>query len=428
MSATLLQLKAIGHQDSFLTGNPEISFFRKVYKRHTNFAIESSEIVSRTLSSTSSHNIKFDVLRYGDLLSNLVLEVTLPKISTTTGTYLNWTNNTAHAYIKECKINIGETIDKHNSVWLDIWNELTDSNMLQYSNLNKHLCKKAYLKSGDISDTNKQLKLYIPLQFWFCKNVGMALPLISLQHTKIWVDVTVRSINSILNTDSSTAVTITGTPTVKLYGDYIFLDENERKRFAQTPEINYLIEQVQYIKINPANDFKLNFTKPVKTLVWVFRNRTSSKDSSIASSSIKDATKNEPGSMNHNNDYFNYMATSTSISEIFNGTTTYEPFSNCKIKLNNTDRFAYRPATYFRTIQPFNAGFNVPNKHIYLYSFALDAKDSDPTGSLNFSKVDNVNINFESVSGTSSDSSIELFAVNYNILRIKAGMAGLLNN
>ena len=77
MSATLLQLKAIGNQDSFLTGNPEISFFRKVYKRHTNFAMESSEIVSRMLSSNGTHNIKFDVLRYGDLLSKLVVEVTL---------------------------------------------------------------------------------------------------------------------------------------------------------------------------------------------------------------------------------------------------------------------------------------------------------------------------------------------------------------
>ena len=266
MSGTLIQLKAIGSQDNFLTGNPEISFFRKVYKRHTNFAIESSEIVSRMLSSNGSYNIKFDVLRYGDLLSNLILEIKLPKISTTSGTYLNWTNNTAHAYIKECKINIGETIDKHNSLWLDIWNELTDQNMLQFSSLNKHLCKNAYLKSGDIEDTNKELKMYVPLQFWFCKNIGMALPLISLQHTKVSIDVTVRHIHSIINTDSKNPVTITGTPTIKLYGDYIFLDETERKRIAQKPEIDYLIEQVQHIKVNPETDLKLNFTKPIKNI------------------------------------------------------------------------------------------------------------------------------------------------------------------
>jgi hypothetical protein len=429
MSASLLQLKAIGTQDEYLIGNPDISFFKKVYRRHTNFSLETSEITSKTLPSTSSHTMNFEIAKYGDLLSNLVLEITLPKISTSSGSYLNWTNNTGHAYIKECKISIGDkTIDKHNSVWLDIWNELTDYNLAQYQMLNKHKSKNTYLKNGGLTDTDKDLKLYVPLQFWFCRNVGLSIPLICLNHSTVKVNVTFRSIQSIINTNSSSSVTITGNPSIKLYGDYIFLDENERRTLANKTELDYLIEQVQYTKISPSTDVKLNFTKPIKNILWVFRNNNVAKDSSDSSSSTRDATLNTTGTMNNYNDYFNYMASSTDTSEIINGTNSYEPFSNFKLKLNNTDKFPYRPASYFRTVQSHFAGFNIPSKHIYLYSFALDSMDSDPTGAINFSKIDHVNMNFDNISATSSDTTMEVYVVNYNILRIKSGYAGLLTN
>jgi len=423
MSGALLQLVAVGDQETKLTGNPEISFFKVIFRKHTNFAIETVEIYPDSGSTNSSNTMEFTILNNGDLLSKLVLEVTLPKISINDGTYLNWTNNTAHAYIKDCSITFnGLVIDKHKGEWLDIWYELTDKDHSEFTMLNKHLCKNTYLKSGSISDKNNDLKMYIPLKFWFCRHLGSSLPLIALQNTKLKLRTVFRSIDTIINTDSIKAInTPEGTSSVKLLADYIYLEEDERRKFANEHH-EYLIEQVKYQRVSTKSQFFLNFNHPVKNIIWVFRSSKTFKSSNIG---LRDATLNKSGTIGNSNDYFNYIAPTTEISEIIHGKKSIEPFSNFSIKLNGQDRFQKRPASYFRTITPYKAGFNVPSKHIYVFSFALNPIDLQPSGTLNFSRLDNVTMNFDSFSGTTTDSVIDVFAVNYNILKIKYGQAGL---
>jgi len=422
MSGALLQLVALGDQDKRLTGNPEISFFKVVFRKHTNFAIETVEIQANSRSTNGSHTMVFPILRIGDMLSKLVLEVTLPKISITGGTYLNWTNNTAHAYLKECSITFnGQVIDKHKGEWLDIRNELTDKDRSQFTMLNKHLCKNTYLKSGSISDETNDLKMYIPLQFWFCKHIGSSLPLIALQNTPVQIKATFRSIDTIINTDSTNAISENGTVSVKLLADYIYLEEEERRKFAN--EIHeYLIEQVKTQRCELKSQFFLTFNHTIKNIIWVFRSQNTYKASNTGN---RDATLNKSGTIENSNDYLNYIAHSTSLSEIFHGTKSIEPFSNFSLKLNGKDRFQKRPASYFRTVEPYRAGYNVPSKHIYVYSFALHPMNLQPSGTLNFSRIDNVTMNFDTLSGTTDDSIIDVFAINYNILKIREGHVGL---
>mgnify|MGYP001582675303 CR=1 FL=1 len=422
MSGALLQLVALGDQDKQLTGNPEISFFKVVFRKHTNFAIEAVEIQADSRSTNSNTTMVFPILKTGDLLSKLVLEVTLPKISITGGTYLNWTNNTAHAYLKECSITFnGQVIDKHKGEWLDIWNELTDKDRSQFTMLNKHLCKNTYLKSGSISDQTNDLKMYIPLQFWFCRHIGSSLPLIALQNTSVQIKASFRSIDTIINTDSANAISENGTVSVKLLADYIYLEEEERRKFANEKH-EYLIEQVKVQRCQLKSQFILTFNHPIKNIIWVFRSQNTYKASNTGN---RDATLNKSGTIDNCNDYLNYIAHSTSLSEIIHGTKSIEPFSNFTLKLNGKERFQKRPASYFRTVEPYKAEYNVPSKHIYVYSFALHPMDLQPSGTLNFSRIDNITMNFDSFSGTTDDSIIDVFAINYNILKIRGGQAGL---
>ena len=422
MSGALLQLVALGDQDKRLTGNPEISFFKVVFRKHTNFAIEAVEIESNSIATNGSNTMEFPILRTGDLLSKLVLEVTLPKISITGGTYLNWTKNTAHAYLKECSLTMnGITIDKHKGEWLDIWNELTDKDRSEFTLLNKHLCKNTYLKSGSTTDQNNDLKMYIPLKFWFCRHIGSSIPLIALNNVSVQLRCVFRSIDTIINTDSTQTVTKTGTASVKLLADYIYLEEDERRKFANE-EHEYLIEQVKFKQFTPQSQFFINFNHPIKNIIWIFRSQNTYK---AVSNGNRDSTLNKSGTIDNSNDYLNYIAHSTTLSEIIHGTKSIEPFTDFTLKLNGKERFQKRPASYFRIVEPYKAGYNVPSKHIYMYSFALYPMDLQPSGTLNFSRFDNVTMNFDSLSATASDSIIEIFAVNYNILKIKGGQVGL---
>ena len=194
MGGGLMQLVAYGAQDIYLTGNPQITFFKVVYRRHTNFSMEAIKQTFNGSIGTSSSTVTATISRNGDLVSNLWLDVKLRSTSMTggTGTYLNWTNNTGHAFVKECEVEIGgQRIDRHYSQWLDIWNELTDHEESEWVGLNKHAAKNAYLKSQSTVSAaganmdNKQL--YIPLKFWFCRNPGLALPLIALQYHEVKV-------------------------------------------------------------------------------------------------------------------------------------------------------------------------------------------------------------------------------------------------
>ena len=424
MGGGIMQLTAFGAQDEYISGNPQITFFKMVYRRHTNYSVESMKQTFLNNFDKAGTTATCKLAKVGDLLGKMWLQVKLPGQSNTTGTYSNWCNNTGHAFIKQCDLDIGGTvINRHYSQWLDIWNELTDHQKKEYIGLNKHEAKHSYLRSKK-NGVNDDLNLYIPLSFWFCRNPGLALPMVSLQYHDVTLKIQTRSIFGLVNGDT---LTFSGTqPVVNLFADYYYLDVDERKRFAQVSH-EYLIEQVQRTTSTMQSSVKLQFTHPVKELIWVIQNTTPSTEHIIQPSSTTnlDATKNTLSSASHKNDYFNYSPLNTRDSENYNGITSYEHFSTCKIQFNTSDRILERKATYFRLCQPLSAKHRIPSKHIYTYTFALDPGDQQPTGSCNFSRIKRSDLLFTTEKASFSGN-ITIYALSYNVLRIDSGMAGLM--
>ena len=410
MGGGLIQLVAYGAQDIYLTGNPQITFFKVVYRRHTNFSIES---VHQTLSGDANfgNSVTCNISRNGDLLHSMWAQIKLPPatsvIASTNPTYETWVNNVGTLLIKECELSIGgQLIDKHYAEWYDIWNELTDP----HKNLWKLTGKKDLVAKTDISNSTRY---YVPFQFWFCRNPGLSLPLIALQYHEVKLKVELNSSANLIHTDG-TSVSTTGSITeFEIYVDYIYLDTDERRRFAQVSH-EYLIEQVQHynnsISAGTAS-VKLNFNHPVKSLYWTITDTN------------RDATDTTPA-LNENlgdtngNDILNYSSASENTDL---GLGTYDTFNTGQLLFNGIERFIARDALYFRQVQPYQYHSNVPKKHIYMYSFALKPEEHQPSGTCNFSRLDNTKL----VLKNAKAGNIKVFALNYNVLRIMSGMGGL---
>ena len=431
MAGGIMQLIISGRANKHITGNPQTTHFKSVYFRHTNFAMESVPcIFNNSISTTSDTSVVSTVQRSGDLVAGAHLEFILTRTfsgsAPTGGTYVNWTNATGYALIKEVSIEIeNQIIDKHYGEWLDIWNELTDVNNNEHTLVNKHETKFIYLTSGDHTTSN--LKCYVPLQFYFCRNPGLALPLIALQNKKVYMKFTFRNPYALINTDhtSGTIGTITYTQTPTLYIDYIYLDTAERRSFSQKKH-QYLIEQVQFNGFHTlSSSNEINFDNPVKELIWVCRNKNVKTENDLSTlSNSADSNSNTSTSLNNNNDYFNYQSVSSdSQTEYLYTYESYEPFNEADLKINGNSRFNKRYASYFRTIQPKNHHSKVPKKHIYVYSFSLNPEKHQPSGVLNFSKLKSVKL--ELSNPNTNNMEILIFAVNYNLLRIVNGMGGL---
>lgn len=282
MGGGLMQLVAYGAQDIYLTGNPQITFFKVVYRRHTNFSMEAIE---QTFNGTADFGkrVTCTVSRNGDLIHRIYLQVTLPSVeSTVSSQFFRWVNYVGHMLIKQVEVEIGgQRIDKHYGDWLNVWNELTCPCGLKsgYDNM----VGNTVALTGTGLQCTEATTLYVPLQFWFCRNPGLALPLIALQYHEVKINLEFRPKNELYvttGTSSPCGVSTSGldafcVPSLEyasLYIDYIYLDTDERRRFAQTSH-EYLIEQLQFTgdesTVNTNVKVKLNFNHPCKELVWV---------------------------------------------------------------------------------------------------------------------------------------------------------------
>ena len=422
-----MQLVAYGAQDIYLTGNPQITFFKVVYRRHTNFSME---CISQTFDGsvgTGESSVTATIARNGDLIHSMHIDsvLTTATQSTAGGSYSHWTNNTGHAYVKEVELEIGgQRIDKHYGHWLDVWNELTDREEAEYIGLNKHTAKGAYLRSGAVGDSNHTtFQLFIPLKFWFCRNPGLALPLIALQYHEVKVKCVFRALAALINSDSTTAPTLTTAPTSTLWVDYIYLDTDERRRFAQQSH-EYLIEQLQYEQRTAGSSTTLNLNHPVKELIWNIQQPEAVVEYTTGTSATADDALLNTGGGTHSagNDYFNYEGSGVG-NWATGGAVSNHSFDKVKLQLNGHDRFSERKAVYFNQVTPALAGHRVPSKHIYVYSFALKPEEHQPSGTCNFSRIDNAKLVF---GGTAPNAdNINVYAVNYNVLRVMSGMGGL---
>ena len=422
---------AIGAQDMYIIGNPQITFFKSVHRRHTNFSMECIEVTNSNSISSGESVLNYKVGRHGDLLYNCHLEIDFPEqtsISIASTEYCAYSNNTAHSYVKQIDLEIGnKLIDRHYGQWYDIRNSLWDKDNQEKILLNKHDDNIAYLNSNNSgSSIMKKLKVFCPFHFWFCENIGQSLPLIALQYHDVEFKITYRGIKDIINSDKDITALSSNTPNIKLWCNYIYLDTDERKKFTQTSH-EYLIEQLQVNGNSFTSNIQLNLNHPIKGLYWVIRNNTAI---STSNTTTIDTTKNNHDKTTEyvdKNDYLNYSrAKLSSFNEIImNDHTIQEHFDTCKLKLNGIDRFYPQSAPYFRTIEPYNSGYNVQEtKLIYMYSFSLNPLEYQPSGTCNFSKIDSAYLNF--TGNLSSDYTISVYAVNYNIFRIMSGMGGIL--
>ena len=278
MAGGLMQLVAYGAQDVYLTGNPQITLFKVVYRRHTNFSMECIELpigMARPSGRTS-----VQVLRNGDLASRAYLHVTLPDLAPTNSGFngkIAWVKRLGHAIISNAEIQIGGSpIDKHWGVWLDIWYELTHTSEHE-EGYKKLIGDVPELTTLSTSIDSNGYNLYIPFQFWFNTNYGLALPLIALQYHEVRINVEFEAIQNLIvytsgTGDESPKFNNLEYPSASILMDYIYLDSEERRRFAQVGH-EYLIEQVQFDEGNLTNSqssqsILLNFNHPCKELIF----------------------------------------------------------------------------------------------------------------------------------------------------------------
>ena len=432
MGGGTFQLSSYGGQDVETIGNPQMTFFKCVYKRHTNFAIETIEQTFNGTISNKESKVNCIINKNGDLIHKCYLDVRLPEFEANNNNneddYTNWTNATGYAYLKEVSVLIGDLlIDKHISEWFDIWNELTDLNNDEHLLVNKTLSKNNTLKNNDMKQSCKPIQCYIPLQFWFNRHINSALPLLALQYHDVKLEFIFRDIRHLINTSGTIGNTPANSPSVKLFVDYIFLDAPERKMFAEKSH-EYLIEQLQYKKENLKKSNDINFNHPVKELIWVARNKNVGKESTTNINAVLNTVKKSIGAsntMDNGNDYFNYSTLSydEKRTEYVGGFSSNEPFETGTVIFNGIERFPRQKASYFRTIQPLTYHTKVPRKHIYNYSFCIKPEALQPSGSCNFSRMQDCKLELDNVPENESD--LIVFARNYNILAIHAGMGGL---
>jgi hypothetical protein len=448
MGGGLLQLVAYGAQDVYLTGNPQITFFKVVYRRHTNFAIEAIQ-QTPTGSNSLGSRASIQITRNGDLIHRIYFNGKIKNTSSDLAAAL--VPNFGQKLLKTVELEIGgQRIDKHYSEWLYIWNELSlpvgkrDGYNVMVGANSTNSCTKL--------DFGLSYEVYVPLEFWFCRNVGLALPLIALQYHEVKINIEYESmVNLVDDTDtnlcfgqdilngctngnkrvgSEGVVKVTTTEgnitslfatnqkieltEAVLWVDYIFLDTDERRRFAQLSH-EYLIEQLQFTGTDTVTasaesmkSIRMNFNHPCKELVWAVK-------SSADSAGVKKVFWNNFSTANID------AATHDTLN---NYVSSKNPITQAKIMLNGNDRFATRNGDYFSLVQPYQHHENTPDKYhqgINVYSFALKPEEHQPSGTLNMSRIDTAVLSMGSiVSGT-----IHVYAVNYNVLRILSGMGGL---
>ena len=567
MGGGLMQLVAYGAQDVYLTGNPQITFWKVTYRRHTNFAMESIE---QTFNGQADfgRRVTCTLARNGDLAYRTYLQVTLPEINqhmcnSNESVFARWLDFPGEQMIAQVEVEIGgQRIDRQYGDWMHIWNQLTLSKEQErgYYKMVGNTTQLTYITDPEFanvdgpcaSDAPRQVcaprnalpetTLYVPFQFWYCRNPGLALPLIALQYHEVRINLDIRPIDECLwaVTTLSCGAGASAAQNVKasaaygqslvaasLYVDYVFLDTDERRRMAQNPH-EYLIEQLQFTGDesvgSSSNKIKLNFNHPCKELVWVVQpdqnvdycasldcnsllfktlgaqpfNYTDAIDAlpnaihafsgpdsigkdaedyinasglfadpgaadvhpsalsywtsgalandfynSAGGGNPRPSSSTQPGGSNNppkggagfsDGDAGTLSAVSDAGSFVLSETALdmhcwgENPVVTAKLQLNGQDRFSEREGTYFDLVQPYQHHTRNPDTGINVYSFALRPEEHQPSGSCNFSRIDNATLQLvlsnATVEGTKT-AKVRVYATNYNVLRVMSGMGGL---
>ena len=552
MAGGIIQLVAYGIENLYLSGDPQITFFKILYRRHTNFSIES---VMQNFSAPANfgETVTCTIGRAGDLVNRIYLYVqiaAIPKfVNPITGEEdlvkkIAWVNNLGYALILEISIEIGgKLIDKQYGEWMYIWSQVTNR---QDHALNKMLGNVPAMY--EFSNGKAAYELYIPLEFWFCRNNGLALPLIALASSDVKLTVTFRRLeecyrigpthsieiledivpfkpgdyieqtvnkqtiygyvinydylqkklyyikiqspNAIKKTFESATETnnignrpmpntfatitnanntpyriyntltktyVTPKPNTRemieqttlpykprfvnafFYVNYVYLDNEERRKFARTNH-EYLIEQVQFnqeLNIKSPNvKQNLSLNHPCKAHYWVVQ-----LDSLVGPGTINDlfnyttspihypsghslAANLPDNTLNDFNEICLNKNTRLNNQEKFYGT---DIVSSGKLVLNGHNRFSERTVDYFNLTEPYEHHYRGPVPGINLCSFSLNPEDSQPSSTLNMSKIDQINMHLrlKNIINQQNTAKLRSYTTNYNILRIFFNLGGL---
>jgi hypothetical protein len=476
MGGGLLQLVIAGNQDQYVTQNPQLSYFKYAYKKHTKFSMESIPLSFTNqprLTPDGEGNIyRCNISRYGDLLSNMYFCFTLPNIYSSDKYKFRWIENVGNMFIKKATVYIGsQVIDSLVGEWLSIWNELSLKDNGSYNRLIGNVPEliaptisatrigirnnKFYYIFYPASDYSKSeapsiksKTLYVPLNFWFTRNPALALPLLKLQFADVYIEIETKSSERLyqvwsdivdtyvspayyntLHNDNITINTFAPNIVLNAYIDanYIFLDNSERDNLlllknnsdGTTNSMQYLVEQINVStetrissKSSSIVDIPLNIHRHAKEIIWTMRRDDYEKY----------------------NIYNNYTAGV--------GYDEYKKIiTNASIIWNNTNTRIEKAADYYSFLQPYQHHTNVPRVGIYCYSFALFPEKINPTGSFNGSVVNtklrismdgshnNEEINEKLRLNEKSEYEFEylvtVYSITMNIFEISGGNGGL---
>ncbi len=411
-----MQLVAYGAQDVYLTGNPKVTFFQAVYKRHTNFAMENIE---QTVNGTASNSgrVSVTIARNGDLVSDMYVELKAKAAVLKTATAAGALDDcwAAERAIKDVELSIGgQRIDKHYQRWWRLYSEL-------YLDESK---KATWGKMTSPAVNDGQM--FLPLIFFFNRNPGLALPLIALQYHEVRLDFDL----------SSEFSSYSDGTTFKVWANYIYLDTEERRRFAQKGH-EYLIEQVQHTGTDAlatagnTKQIRLSYNHPVKELVFC-ADRGSVSAANLWNFTSTDVFVTTDAGAQLASGLSSVTPTALSGAPqliVTEGAAAWTeeasgPVDTFKLVLNGQDRFKEQTGKYFNAVQPFQHHTGSPVPGVYAYSFALKPEEHQPTGTCNFSRIDNAQVAIKTKAAATA-TNLNMFAVNYNVLRIQSGMGGL---
>ena len=436
-----------GTGDDILNINPQITYIKKVYKRHTNFGLETKEITDSSNSNVNfGERVIYNITKTGSLINDMHFEFTLPPtknivavandgVVDNSDTYCCWVDAVGYAIINEIKLEIdGNIIDRQTGLWYDIWNELTDPNRKEWSLVGKRN------DNEGIVDIETKSRYYVPLKFYFNRNPGLSFPIFLLDENKIKVHITLNSLNSLIICEQvgNTNITINARPitSFKFFTTYVFLDKAEENRIKMNLPNEYLVETLDtHDNLRESDLSNIVLSNPVKELIWVIRNRRRlevATTSDIPENNVVGAAVTITDEFT--NDKFNY-ALHTLNNNLDYG--SFDTFKTLNIQIGNKSRVDATEATFFRTIQPFKHHSNVPGgignqkrKYIYVYSFALNPEEYQPSGSYNFTKADEkVKLIFTGIGQSATNNNnndltgyrLDLFAFHYKLLSVYDG-------
>mgnify|MGYP006145331525 CR=1 FL=1 len=399
MGLGYLMLAVKSERDDYLVGNPQFTYFKSVYKRHTNFAMDYQELrFPSNTNNISCRKIYLDIPKNADLLHRMYLILDIDYLSKNVPPF-----EVPFVYnlIEYIDFYIGDQlIDRHYASWYHLWHELLEPDQKSFA-LGEMVS--VYSKT---SPGNDPKKLILPLRFWFNNNIGLSLPLIALSNNKIKLEVQFADFPAPITCNQ-----------VTLLIENIYLDQDERRSLV-TNKQEYLITQVQtslnntipkYVNGAPDLRYKipLNLRHPVKELFWTIQS---------SNGGIRPA------------DQFKY----------WNGSVG-DQMSACTLVINGQELMDELPAPFFRDVQQYQyyGSYGMSNINqfpefdgsasgIYSYSFSVYPTKFQPSGSLNFSKLDNAQLKMGLTElNDKCNRNIVIYGVNYNILRVESGMAGL---